>query len=338
LGAPYTMTPADLVAAIAAAVAVAGGATWVLLRMRGRLPHAARNSRSLHRDPVPRVGGLAIWAGALPVALAAPPGIPGAFGIWLSCVLVVGLVSLRDDWRGVSPARRFAVHIGAAAALAAAILSAQPAPNFLILLLCGTAIMVWGANLYNFMDGNDGLAGSMTVSGFTAYAIAAWMNGTSALTYAALAAAAFPLLWINWPPAKMFLGDIGAVPLGFLASSFGFAGVVGDAWPAWFPLIVFLPFAADATVTLLRRLFRGEMVWEAHNTHYYQRLNRLGAGHRGTLAVYAAWMLGTSGTAVVCLAYAPGLGWLALVAWCGAGAVLFLAIDYHWRHHATART
>ena len=319
-----------------AAIAGAGGAVWLLLRLRSRLPHAAPSSRSLHDNPVPRVGGLAIWAGALPVALAAPPGIPGAFGIWLACVLVVGLVSLRDDWRGVSPGRRFAVHIGAAAALAGTILSAQPASNFPVLLLYGIATIVWGANLFNFMDGNDGLAGMMTVAGFTAYAVAAWMNGASASTYAALAAAALPLLWVNWPPAKMFLGDIGAVPLGFLAASFGFAGVVTGAWPAWFPLIVFLPFVADATVTLLRRLFRGERVWEPHNKHYYQRLHRLGAGHRGTLAVYAAWMIGTAGTALACLAYAPGLGWHALAAWSGAGALLFLAIDYHWRHHAAA--
>lgn len=331
------MTPADLLAAMIAAIAVAGATTWMLMRVRGQLPHAAPNPRSLHGSPVPRVGGLAIWAGWLPVALVAPPGLPGDWSIWLICVLMIGLVSLRDDWRGVSPARRFAVQIGAAAALAAAILSAtpQPAADFLVLLLCGIATIVWGTNLYNFMDGSDGLAALMTVVGFTAYAVAAWIDGTSASAYVAIAAATLPLLWINWPPAKMFLGDIGAVPLGFLASGFGFAGVVGGAWPAWFPLIVFLPFVADATVTLLRRLLRGEPVWEAHNKHNYQRLHRLGAGHRGTLGVYGAWMMGTASTAVVCLAYAPGVGWLALAAWCGAGALLFLAIDYHWRHHTT---
>ncbi len=321
-----------------AAVALAGAATWVLMRiLREQLPLAAPNPRSLHGSPVPRVGGLAIWAGSLPVALVAPPGLPGNGSIWLICVLTIGLISLRDDRRGVSPARRFVVHIGAAAALGAAILGATPHPaaDFLVLLLGGTAIIVWGANLYNFMDGSDGLAALMAVVGFTAYAIAAWFNGMSASAYVAIAAATIPLLWINWPPAKIFLGDVGAVPLGFLASGFGFAGVVGGAWPAWFPLIVFLPFVADATVTLLRRLLRGEPVWEAHNTHYYQRLHRLGAGHRGTLGVYAAWMIGTAGTAVVCLAYAPGVGWLALAAWCGAGTLLFLAIDYHWRQHAT---
>ncbi|MGI8896692.1 MAG: glycosyl transferase [Casimicrobiaceae bacterium] len=331
------MTPADLLAATIAAIAVAGGTLWLLMRVRDHLPHAAPNPRSLHGAPVPRVGGLAIWAGALPVALVAPPGIPGNWSIGLISVVIVGVISLQDDWRGVSPARRVAVHIGAAIALAAAILSAtlHPASDYLVLLLCGIATIVWGANLYNFMDGSDGLAALMAVVGFTAYAIAALIDGASATAYVAIAAATVPLLWINWPPAKMFLGDIGAVPLGFLASGFGFAGVVDGAWPAWFPLIVFLPFIADATVTLLRRLLRGERVWEAHNTHYYQRLHRMGAGHRGTLGVYAAWMIGTAGSAVLCLAYAPGVGWLALAAWSGAGALLFLATDYHWRHHAT---
>jgi len=331
------MTPLDLLAAMIAAFAVAGATTWALMRVRGRLPHAAPNSRSLHGSPVPRVGGLAIWAGCMPVALVAPPEIPGNWSIGLISVVIVGVISLQDDWRGVSPARRVAVHIGAAIALAAAILSAtlHPASDYLVLLLCGIATIVWGANLYNFMDGSDGLAALMTVVGFTAYAIAAGINGTSASTYVAIAAATLALLWVNWPPAKMFIGDIGAVPLGFLASGFGLAGVFSGAWPAWFPLIVFWPFVADATVTLLRRLLRGETVWEAHNTHYYQRLHRLGAGHRGTLSVYAAWMIGTAVTAVVCLAYARGLGWLAFAAWCCAGALLFLAIDYHWRHHKT---
>ena len=332
------MTPLDLLAAMIAALAVAGATIGVLLRVRGHLPHAAPNLRSLHSSPVPRVGGLTIWAGCLPVALVAPPGLPGNWVIWLICVLGVGIVSLQDDWRGVSPVVRLVVHIGVATALAVEILSAtlHPVADSLLPLLCGIAIIVWGANLYNFMDGSDGLATLMTGVGFTAYAVAAWINGTSASTYVAIAAATIPLLWINWPPAKMFLGDIGAVPLGFLASGFGLAGVFSGAWPAWFPLIVFLPFVADATVTLLRRVLRRERVWEAHNTHYYQRLHRMGAGHRGTLSVYAAWMIGTAVTAVVCLAYARGLGWLAFAAWCGAGALLFLAIDYHWRHRATA--
>jgi hypothetical protein len=94
---------------------------------------------------------------------------------------------------------------------------------------------------------------------------------------------------------------------------------------------VFLPFVADATVTLARRVLGGEPFWLAHKSHYYQRLHRMGAGHRGTLAAWGALMAGTAGTAVACACVAPELGVPALAAWCGVCAALFAAIDYHWR-------
>ena len=106
----------------------------------------------------------------------------------------------------------------------------------------------------------------------------------------------------------MFMGDVGAVPLGFLAAALGVAGVVQNTWPAWFPVLVFLPFLADATVTLAARAFRGEPVWQAHRSHFYQRLNTLGAGHRGTLAVYAGLMLACAAFALACLILAPTQG------------------------------
>jgi len=76
---------------------------------------------------------------------------------------------------------------------------------------------------------------------------------------------------------------------------------------------------------------RRERIWEAHRSHYYQRLHRLGAGHHGTLGIYACWMAGTGFTALACLHWEPGLGWPAFGLWCIAGAAFFAAIDYHWR-------
>ena len=76
----------------------------------------------------------------------------------------------------------------------------------------------------------------------------------------------------------MFLGDVGAVPLGFFAAAFGIAGVAGGAWEPWFPLLVFLPFIADASATLARRIAARERFWESHKSHHYQRLHQLGAG------------------------------------------------------------
>ena len=128
----------------------------------------------------------------------------------------------------------------------------------------------------------------------------------------------------------MIMGDVGAVPLGFLAAAFGVALVAAGNWPPWFPALVFLPFIADATTTLARRAWRRERIWEAHRSHYYQRLHRMGAGHRGTLVIYACWMAGAGITALACLRWERGLA-TGVWAWCIAGAALFAAIDYHWR-------
>ena len=175
----------------------------------------------------------------------------------------------------------------------------------------------------------------MTVVGFAALAVGAALDRTpSFLPLLALAVATVPFLVRNLPPARVFLGDAGAAPLGFFAAAAGIAGAVAGTWPAWFPLLVFLPFEADAIVTLARRLVRRERVWEAHRVHYYQRLVRLGAGHRGTLAAFGALMLGCAGTALACLALAPEAGPYALGGWIAAIALVFAGIDYHWRQRA----
>jgi UDP-N-acetylmuramyl pentapeptide phosphotransferase/UDP-N-acetylglucosamine-1-phosphate transferase len=299
-----------------------------------RLPQAYPSARSLHGRPVPRVGGIAIWAGAVPIALAAPDfllGRPVALAAWLA----IAAVSLADDWCGVRPSVRLAVHAVAAAAMTALILPSGTPDAFsardVLARVAAVVVLMWGANLYNFMDGSDGLAAVMAVCGFAAYASAAAIAGFAAHALVALAAASLPFLAVNLPPARTFMGDVGSVPLGFLAAAVGLAGIVEGAWPVWFPLLAFLPFVADATLTLLRRIARRERVFEAHRAHYYQRLNRAGAGHAGTLLVFGALVAGTSTSAVLAAALAPHAGWPLLAAWSGAIGLLFAGIDYHWR-------
>jgi UDP-N-acetylmuramyl pentapeptide phosphotransferase/UDP-N-acetylglucosamine-1-phosphate transferase len=178
---------------------------------------------------------------------------------------------------------RLIAHLAAAAVLVGNTLWPGD-PLSVVLLIIAIA---WITNLYNFMDGSDGLAGGMAVIGFGTYAMAAYAAGdaTLAALCVALAAAAAAFLTHNFPPARIFLGDAGSIPLGFLAAALGIVGWHGDLWPLWFPALVFGPFIGDATVTLLRRLFRGERVWQAHKDHYYQRLVRMGFGHRGTAVV-----------------------------------------------------
>jgi UDP-N-acetylmuramyl pentapeptide phosphotransferase/UDP-N-acetylglucosamine-1-phosphate transferase len=324
------------VAAVALALVIAAIGVAVLRLRAASLPPDIPNARSLHAVPVPRAGGYAVWLGFLPVALLFPPAFPGGIAGWLPPWVALVAVSARDDVHEVRIAARLLVHglaaLWAATALASA-LGAGPLP-VAALAVALALVIAWAANLYNFKDGSDGLAGSMGAIGIAAYGANALVarGGAGAAAYFALAAALLPFLAVNTPPARLFLGDVGAVPLGFLAAAFGIAGVAAGDWDAWFPLLVFLPFAADASVTLARRMVRRERWWEGHRTHYYQRLAQLGAGHAGTLRVYAALMLGSAATAVACRLFAPAAGGLALVLWLAVVLIVFSRIDYHWRN------
>ena len=301
--------------------------SWLVIRIL--LSHAAHlpldrpNARSLHAQPVPRAGGIAVWTGWL----AATVWLAGAKP-WLGPLLALIAISLLDDRRGVHPLLRLAVH----AAAAAGWLWLMAWPIEPLVALVAVVLIVWMANLYNFMDGSDGLAGAMTVIGFAAYAAGAGLAGAPAVVpLAAVVAATLPFLAYNLPRARIFLGDVGSVPLGFLAAVFGLSGWLERWWPAWFPVLVFLPFVADASATLALRLVRGARVWEAHREHCYQRLVQMGWGHARTLALYAALMLGTAGSALAALAWAPLLGLAALSLWTVVLGSLFAVTEYHWR-------
>jgi UDP-GlcNAc:undecaprenyl-phosphate GlcNAc-1-phosphate transferase len=241
------------------------------------------NARSLHTTPVPRTGGIGLLLGIAAGWALVAPALPLAF--WIAAAVVIA-ISLLDDMRGLSAAVRLAAHLFAAALAAMALLDGESP-----LLVAGAILAIgWMCNLYNFMDGSDGLAGGMALFGFLAYALAAWLAGSTqfALLNLAIAAAAAGFLMHNFHPARIFLGDAGSVPLGFLAATFGLSGWLQRDWAWWFPLLVFSPFVVDASLTLVRRLLAGARVWEAHRDHYYQRLVQLGLGHRNTaLAEYA---------------------------------------------------
>ena len=308
-------------AALPALIAVAvASISLILLRSPGRLPTAHPNVRSLHHRPVPRGGGLAVWSGWLvgTVWLADPQP-------WLAPLLLIIIVSFWDDRYRVPASTRLLVQTVAACAWVW--LSKAPVNPF-----AAVMAIVWMANLFNFMDGSDGLALAMALIGFGAYAAAGSMAGAGdAPILWALVAAIAPCLVMNFPPAKLFMGDVGAVPLGFIAATFGMTGWYGGTWPGWFPPLVFLPFVADASVTLVFRLLRGATIWEAHREHYYQKLVQLGFGHRGTLVLYGALMMGTAASALLALVRAPSSGPALLVLWSAVMALLFGAIGYYWR-------
>jgi UDP-N-acetylmuramyl pentapeptide phosphotransferase/UDP-N-acetylglucosamine-1-phosphate transferase len=320
--------------AIAVAAALSALALAVLVHGRAHLPLDHPIARSLHRRPVLRVGGIAIWAGFVPVALVLHAQFESG-AVWLAAFVAVAAVSIADDWRGVRPGLRLLVQALAALAISLAVFRRYSSGEFsaadgITVALAAFAI-VWSANLFNFMDGSDGLAALMAACGFGAYGAAALNAGMPADVYLALAAATLPFLVVNLPPARVFMGDGGSVPLGFLAAAFGIAGIARETWPAWFPLLVFLPFIADTLVTMIRRIAARENLFRAHKTHYYQRLHQMGAGHAGTLLLYGVLVAGTSASAYFALATNPAAGWQVLGAWTVAIGGFFAGIDYHWR-------
>ncbi len=273
-----------LIAFLVAASSVA----WLARGRAAQLALDEPNARSLHTSPVPRSGGLGLLLGIAAAWILIAPQLPAAW--WLALTLVIG-VSRVDDLRGFHAGIRLGIHLRAASLAAAALLPSDSAPWLFAAVILGIG---WMGNLYNFMDGSDGLAGGMAVIGFGSYATAAWFAGSTqfALLNLAIALAAAGFLLHNFHPARIFMGDAGAVTLGFLAASLGLLGWLQGDWIWWFPLLVFSPFIVDASTTLLRRLLAGARVWEAHRDHYYQRLVQLGLGHRDTaLAEYALMTL-----------------------------------------------
>ena len=253
------------------------------------------NERSLHAQPVPRTGGIAIAAGVAVACALVWPGLP----VILAAAALLAAASFVDDVVGLPTLVRLTLHLGAAVAALALDLEVSGGLLFVVLALA----LAWTTNLYNFMDGADGLAGGMAVFGFGAYALAAYLFGaqTLAALCASLAAASGAFLVFNWHPARLFMGDVGSVPLGFLVGALGLQGWAIGAWPLWFPVLVFAPFMCDATLTLLRRLLRREPVWRAHREHYYQRLVRMGFGHRGAAYIEYAAMAGCAALALLVL-------------------------------------
>lgn len=326
----------------ALAFVLALAATSLLLRTRWQWAMDTPNERSLHSNVVPRTGGLAIVAGVVgAIVLIAAQG--ARLPLWFVCAPAAGLVllSLIDDRASLPVRARLPVHLAAALwfALPLALAGGGISWLWVPVLVIGVAGF---ANLYNFMDGANGLAGGMALFGFSAYGIAllgdvAGVNAgagdpaLAALCFA-IAAAAAGFLCFNLR-GKIFMGDAGSVPLGFLAAAIGVAGWAAGQWPCWFPLLVFAPFALDGTVTVLRRMARGERFWEAHREHYYQRLVRMGWSHAQLAAAAYALMAACAAGALWALS-APAMELAAIFA---TIALLFilpaLVIDRAWRRH-----
>lgn len=326
----FSKVPGIIIAS-ALAFVISTSLIWLMLRAPSVvLPLDRPNERSLHTAVTPRVGGIAIMVAAASVLS------------WLEwqpfvVVLAAGLaiVSLLDDHSGLPTLVRFGAH-----ALAAGIFVGCCAGELPTWLAIGIAVgTIWMTNLYNFMDGSDGLAGGMAAFGFGTYAVLASQHGDPILANAslAIAGAAIGFLVFNFHPAKVFMGDAGSIPLGFLAAAIGVLGWRESLWPPWVPIVAFGPFAIDASVTLLRRLVRREKVWQAHRTHYYQRLVQCGWGHRRTaLAEYV--LMALSGLAAIFGAHqSVGVQAALLAALVSIYTVSGVMVDRAWAKHQRSK-
>ncbi len=298
----------------------------LLLLLKTRLVNLALdhpNHRSLHAGAIPRTGGLAVMTSVIITW-----SLLGHNWIWLLIVLLLAAVSLIDDIRGLPVVWRLLAQILACAAL---LWFGMLGLDWWMLMLVFLAL-VWMTNLYNFMDGADGLAGGMALFGFGFYGLAAYLAGdlNLAILAGSISTAALAFLLFNFHPARIFMGDAGSISLGFLAGSMGLYGWQGDLWPAWYPFLIFSPFIVDATITLLKRLMRKEKIWQAHKSHYYQRLVQMGWGHRKTAITEYGLMLAAGLSAILLLQQTMTFVALILAIWVMFYWAVMHVIDKRW--------
>lgn len=313
-----------LTVALLAALSSAALLRWMLASRLARLAQDHANHRSLHTGVIPRIGGLGIAGGVVvALAIAGPAGWPDTLRALAIAAVAMLAVSLADDVRGLGAGPRLLAHLVCAGTLCAVW---DIAPVWIAVAAPGIA---WGANLYNFMDGSDGLAGSMAVCGFGTLAIAAGVAGepAAASLCAAIAGASLGFLTLNWHPAKVFMGDAGSIPLGFTAAALSLSGALAGHWPPALPMIAFLPFVLDASLTLTRRALRGARLSEPHREHLYQRLALAGHGHRKVALGATALMATSAAAALSTLALEPIGQWTMLGAALAVNLGIWFTLD-----------
>ena len=296
------------------------------------------NQRSSHTRPTPRGGGLVIVAGflvGLGLWLANGGSLsPRALG-WLAGAVLVASVSFVDDIQSLPALPRLVTHLAGAAIITVAGVQERELPLLLALPLAFIYITAL-TNVYNFMDGIDGLASSQAIVAGIALAVAGAeiSNPVVEMGGALLAAASAGFLLFNLPPARLFMGDVGSTFLGFSFAGLtllGNIGVGGGRLPPEFGVVILAPFLFDSLVTLARRVLRGERWYAAHRSHYYQRLVASGLSHAQVTSLYAGLAMLAAGAALAGVSAAPPMRvTLAILAYVPMLAVVALV----WRREA----
>jgi len=332
------MTLATIVVVAFAISAITTGLWRNALVRHSVLDHA--NERSSHTGSIPRAGGVVFCV--LAVAVAVIGASAGLVDTRFAIVLAIGggltaIVGFIDDVRPLPPLVRLLAHAAAAAVL---VIGLSPLPEslagvdvvipaVLLQMLLGVAV-IWSINLWNFMDGIDGLAASQASVVFaTTAGVAAVSGGPMALPAAMTGLVLGFLVW-NVSTRRLFMGDAGSGFLGFaVLLTIAVLWDRGDL-PIWSGVIVTATMWVDATVTVVRRTLRGLRPWEAHRSHAYQHLVRRGWTHRRVSGGYLLLQIGVMcPMAIAAIAWPCSAPWLAglvtvvmvvVAAWLGAGS------------------
>ncbi len=252
------------------------------LRLARRLQLLDRpNERSSHRRPTPHGGGVPLLLGftcGLAVAAVLYGPWQGVYLVLLATGLFLMLLGVFDDLRGLSVTLRMALY-GLVCVLAAAwLLHPLLAGAALCLAVAAWSfVLLWSLNLYNFMDGIDGIAATQCAAACASAALLVWAgsgDGAYALFCLLLAAAHVGFLAWNWPPARLFMGDAGSVPTGFLLAALALLGWVQGSLNPLCWLVLLAGFVTDASWTLVWRMASGQPFTRPHRLHAYQRLSR----------------------------------------------------------------
>lgn len=263
----FTLAPAVL------AALVSGGITWLSMPLLQRYALARPNARSSHKIPTPQGAGIAVIAATLLVAAA---WTYGALSLPLiGSAILIAMVGLVDDIRPLPVLLRLLLQaVAVAAVVFTAPDTARIVPALPLALERGLVLLagIWFVNLVNFMDGLDLMTVAEVVPITAALALLGWfgdLSPSAGLLATALCGAMLGFAPFNRPTAKVFLGDVGSLPIGLLL---GWC-LLELAWHGQPAAALLLPayYLADATTTLFRRMIRRERFWSAHRTHFYQR-------------------------------------------------------------------
>ncbi len=263
----------------------------------GMIAHPGERQSHLHATPTGGGLGLIFSIVVMTACLELMLSLPGFW--WknvLPGVLLLTIVGWRDDKFPVSALLRLLIQL----AVSVWLLGYgwwEFSVEYMVFLAVIVLAMVWLMNVYNFMDGSNGMAGFQGVFAGVTMAVLFQSGGeySIALIAVTVAAACAGFLPLNFPRARVFMGDVSSVPLGFIFASLAWYGMQTGSMSLPLSIMIMSVFLVDATLTLLSRAFRGERWYTAHALHVYQRLIARGWSHRRVLSVYQAinvlWIL-----------------------------------------------